>query len=93
MEANTDTWLLEFERIGEGIVRNSLAQGRATDVGIKTEPKRDAAFQWLRDKERDRERRQIQTHWYAKWAFRAAVGAFVMSFLAILVTLWIAFRH
>jgi hypothetical protein len=93
MEANKDAWPMEFERIGEGVIRNSLAQGRATDVGIKTESKRDAAFQWLREKERDRERRQIQTQWYAKWAFRAAVGAFVMSFLGILATLWIAFRY
>lgn len=93
MSTNQDIWTAEFERIGEGVIRNSLALGRSVDVGINTKSKREAAFRWLREKERNRERRQVHTHWYAKWAFRAAAGALVVSLLGILLTILFAFAR
>jgi len=91
MSTNQDIWTAEFERIGEGVIRNSLALGRSADVGINTESKREAAFRWLRGKERNREQRHVQTHWYAKWAFRAAASALVVSLLGVLLTILFAF--
>jgi hypothetical protein len=93
MSINEDIWPAEFERIGEGAIRNSLALGRSSEVGINTESKREAAFRWLRQKERDRERRHVQIHWYAKWAFRAAVAALVVSLLGVLLTVLFAFAR
>jgi hypothetical protein len=76
-------WDAEFESIGEAALRAGLLHGGGVGVGISDEPKRQHAFRWLRNKERDRELREASARWYAKWTFWAAVGAVVIGLVTL----------
>jgi hypothetical protein len=79
-------WSAEFENIGEAALRSGLYLGGGVGVGISDEPKRQFAFRWLRQKEKDRERRELSTQWYGKLTFWAAVAAVVIGIVGIVVT-------
>lgn len=81
------TWKAEFEAIGESAIRNDLQLRGGVGVGISDEPKRQYAFRWLRQKEKDREQREHSTHWYVKWTFWAAVGAVLIGIVGVTVTI------
>jgi hypothetical protein len=88
-------WVARFERIGETTVRSDLQQRNGVGVGINGDAMHQVAFNWLREKERLRERRDEQTHAYVKWTFIAAVAAVIVGVIGIIVgivgvvvTLW-----
>jgi hypothetical protein len=62
-------WKAELESTGETVIRNDLQLRGGVGVGITDEPKRQYAFRWLRDKEKDREQREHSVYWYVKWTF------------------------
>jgi len=68
-------WLEEFERIGETVIRDDLNLRTGVGVGINTEEKRIAVYNWLRGKERERADRERSSYSYVKWTFWAAVAA------------------
>jgi hypothetical protein len=80
-------WRKEFEKVGETEIRNDLNFRTGMKVGINSEPKRQFAFRWLREKEQEREDRERSTHRYVKWTFWAAVAAVVMGIVTVFVTL------
>jgi hypothetical protein len=87
-----EKWKAEFEATGETAIRNDRS---GVNVGISDEPKRQYAFRWLREKERDRERfeldraqRESSAHWYAKWTFWAAVAAVLIGIVGVIVTIF-----
>jgi hypothetical protein len=80
-------WSAEFEKIGEVEIRNDLNFRSGINVGINSEAKRQYAFRWLREKERERENRERSTHRYVQWTFWAAVAAVAIGIAGILVTL------
>jgi hypothetical protein len=82
-----EKWRAEFENIGENAVRASLYSDRGVSVGIVDEPKRQYAFRWLREKEKDRDRREHLAQWHVKWTFWAAVGAVAIGIVGVFVTL------
>lgn len=81
-----EKWKAEFENTGEKALRYGLQHGGGVGVGITDEPKRQFAFRWLRQKEKDRERREVLAQWYAKWTFWAAIAAAVIAVIGVLVT-------
>lgn len=81
-----EKWKAEFEDIGETALRYGLQHGAGVSVGITDEPKRQFAFRWLRQNERDREERDAIAQWYDKWTFRAAVVAAVIGLIGVLLT-------
>jgi hypothetical protein len=62
-------WKAELESTGETVIRNDLQLRGGVGVEITDEPKRQYAFRWLRDKEKDREQREHSVYWYVKWTF------------------------
>jgi len=80
-------WSKEFEKIGETEIRNDLNFRSGIDVGINSEPKRQYAFRWLREKEQERENRERSTHRYVIWTFWAAIAAAAIGVAGVLVTL------
>ena len=81
-------WEAELERIGETAVRYDLELRSGVGVGITNEPMRQFTFRWLRQKEKDRERREHSAYWYTKWTFWAAVGAALIGVVGVLVTIF-----
>jgi hypothetical protein len=80
-------WSKEFEKIGETEIRNDLNFRTGVKVGINSEAKRQYAFRWLREKEREREERERSAHQYIIWTFWAAVAAAIIGIIGIIVTL------
>jgi hypothetical protein len=80
-------WKAELEKIGETAVRQSISLNSGVGIGIGGEPMRQYAFRWLREKEQQRQERELSTNWYVKWTFYAAVAAVVMGILGVIVTL------
>jgi hypothetical protein len=80
-------WSKEFEKIGETEIRNDLNFRTGVNVGINSESKRQYAFRWLREKEREREDRERSTHSYVQWTFWAAVAAVIVGIIGVAVTL------
>jgi len=70
-------WRAEFERDGERAVHDTLHHGPGEFDG----PKRQFAIRWLREKEKDREKRDRQTLCYGKMTFWAAVVAVAVGLL------------
>ena len=73
-------WRAEFERDGETAVRDGLTM-------MSPEPKRQYAFRWLREQERERNVRDKQTYKYVRWTFWAAVAAVIVGIIGVTVTL------
>jgi hypothetical protein len=71
-------------RQGVGIGMNNVGIGMNNDVMHRF------AFQWLRDKERERESRERVTVRYVKWTLVAAVAAVIIGVSAIIVTVMIS---
>jgi hypothetical protein len=73
-------WRAEFERLGETDVRDGLKM-------MSPEPKRQFAFGWLRDREKDRNIRDKRTYEYVRCTFWAAVAAVIVGIIGVAVTL------
>jgi hypothetical protein len=85
--ADTDQeaqWRADFERAGQDAVRFEL--GRM----IYSEPTRQFAFRWLREKEQANERLGAAAQWYTKWTFWAAIAAVIVGIIGVAVTYWSA---
>ncbi len=80
-------WHREWERIGETVIRAELELRSGQNVGITSEAKRVAVYEWLRVKERDRAELDRATFRYVKWTFWAAVAAAVIGIVGVVVTL------
>jgi hypothetical protein len=80
-------WREEFEQIGETEIRNDLNFRSGVRVGINSEPKRQYAFQWLHEKEQQRESRERSTYRYVQWTFWAAVSAVAIGIAGVIVTI------
>jgi hypothetical protein len=74
-------WRKEFDEIlGYDVVRR--------EHRLYEEPRRQLAFRWLLQKEKEREARDQAMHWYSKWTFVAAVAAVIVGVIGILLTLY-----
>jgi hypothetical protein len=80
-------WTAELERQGENAIRSSLYSSAGVTVGLSDERKRQHAFRWLRETEREREQRERSTHRYVQWTFWAAVAAVIVGIIGVAVTL------
>lgn len=76
-------WRDEFERVGREAVANVIYNR----MGSYPEPKRQFAFRWLREKERESEHRAANSDWYSKWTFWAAIVAILVGIVGVAVTL------
>ena len=80
-------WEERFERLGEMTVRSDLQIRNGVGIGVSGDAMHKAAFDWLRRKESDRERRDRLSYAYTKWTLIAAVVAVVVGIGGIIVTL------
>jgi hypothetical protein len=83
-------WRATLERLGESAVRFDLQMRQGVGIGMNNDVMHRFAFQWLRDKERERESRERVTVRYVKWTLVAAVAAVIIGVLAIIVTVMIS---
>jgi hypothetical protein len=83
-------WRATLERLGESAVRFDLQMCQGVGIGMNNDVMHRFAFQWLRDKERERESRERITVTYVKWTLVAAVAAAIIGVLAIIVTVMIS---
>jgi hypothetical protein len=84
-ETQEEAWRAQLERIGETAVRTDLALRNGVSVGIMGDAMQQFAFQWLRDKETERERRELAALSYVKWTFWAAVAAAVIGIAGVII--------
>ena len=75
-------WRKEFETAGREAIYSVVYMRH----GSFDEPKRQFAFRWLREKEKEAESQGAAAHWYAKWTFWAAVAAVVVGVIGVFVT-------
>jgi hypothetical protein len=60
-------WTATLERLGESAVPFDLQMRQGVGIGMNNETMYRFAFQWLRDKERERESRERIVMKYTKW--------------------------
>jgi hypothetical protein len=80
-----DSWRRDFELWGHEAVRRKVATTGGWD-----EPRRQAAFQWLREKESESERRERQMRRDMRsmlWLIVAAIGLAVAGVFVALICL------
>jgi len=71
---------------GETAVRDLMNHGGSIATG--GEPKRQFVFRWLREKESDRQARELRTERDVRWTFWAAIAAVVVGVIGVAVTLF-----
>src|SRR5712664_2559753 len=84
-------WRAELEAAGERAVRDNInSRGSLVTGG---EPKQQFIRKWLREKDVERNKkdveqvaRETQAFDYARWTFYVAVGALVAAIIGIIVT-------
>jgi hypothetical protein len=75
-------WRDEFERDGERLVYD-MANGKT--LGSYPEPKRQYAFEWLRETDKARRDRENKIYWYVQRNFWAAVLAVLVGVIGCLI--------
>ena len=83
-----DSWRRDFELWGQEAVRRKVATTGGWD-----EPRRQAAFRWLREKESESERRERQMRRHMRsmlWLIVAAIGLAVATVRPIMGTFFAA---
>jgi hypothetical protein len=70
-------WRAEFEKDGRTLVRDAINRGIYSD-----EPKHQAAIQWLREQDRNREAREAQMARYGWWTLWVGVIAAIAASIA-----------
>jgi hypothetical protein len=82
-------WRATLERLGESAVRFDLQMRQGVGIGMNNDAMYRFAFQWLRDKERERETRERVNITYAKWTFAAPLAAVVTGVAGLIATILI----
>jgi hypothetical protein len=80
-------WRATLERLGETSVRFHVERSNGVAIGMSNDAMLQFAFRWLRDKERNREQRELRTFVLTKWTFVAAVVAAIIGLATLAVTL------
>jgi hypothetical protein len=76
------SWRREFEEWGYEAVRDSIRRTNGWE-----EPRRQLAFRWLREKEKEFEHRTGQSHKDTRRTLLVAYAALVISALSLLVSI------
>jgi hypothetical protein len=84
-------WRAELESAGERAVRDNInSRGSLVTAG---EPKQQFIRKWLREKDVEQKKRELervtrekQGFDYARWTFYVAVGALIAAIIGIIVT-------
>jgi hypothetical protein len=80
LNANEEAkWRAEFEKLGREAVRLGITR----DQGFVPDRKRELALLWLREKEIEAEKRELELAWYAKWTWDAAFAAAILAAIGI----------
>jgi hypothetical protein len=83
-------WRATLARLGESAVRFDLQTRQGVGIGMNNDAMYRFAFQWVRDKERERENHERVTVAYAKWTLVAALAAVIIGVAGIIVTVMIS---
>jgi hypothetical protein len=72
-------WHVEFRALGERSVRKNARQG-----AIYSEAKREAAFRWLSERARLRDRRELRAAQLASWGLFVTIVAALIGMIGLL---------
>jgi hypothetical protein len=83
-------WRARLERLGEVTVRSDLQLRQGVGIGFSGDEMLQVAFNWLRQKEQEREIQERLTFVYIRWTLVAAIAAVLTGVAGLIATIFLS---